>query len=673
MISSGLRAKSLRYKGLKDQAFFYRRHDMKLLKEVYLSKENLFDQILFFSKSLEKCSGLDEIFTFLLDFFLKNSGCRKGVVLFKENNSFVLKAHEGIQEELLTQIQNENLKHLEEFKNHYINALSNVFPLYINNQIIALIALDENPQSDFTAKKAFIQFVLFMSSLKIERYLLKEKISKNQKNLKTYEYFETVKRISEFFNKSESLSEGLFLISNILEKKLNISKLIILMKNEANQFVVFDSYGCREETHKLFHFDSASILRSLIMQKEGKDLLREDFPWENLLAKEDYEETKRFNFAPINDKGRTQGYFVALKNSKLSEEWEQPVYEQIAGVIAAFLAVFNEKSKNEKVFEYFESVRRVSELLNKSSDLNEGLFLISEILERKLNIHKLLILSKNDENVFSVYEGYGCREETHKKFKFESMSELRSLIMQKEGKNLKKSDYSWQDMMAPEDFSEVEKFHFAPIAYLGKTQGYLCILSTKKESENWEQPIYEQIANSIAMAWTAYSEKIKVEKVFDRFEVVRRVGELLNKSSNLAEGLFLISEILERKLGIHKLLILLRNEKNQFSVYEGYGCREETHKKFIFETTSEIRSLIMQKEGKNLRKKDYNWKELLALEDFNETERYHFAPINYLGKTQGYLSVLATTKEPENWEQPIYEMIASFTASTFARFQASGK
>ena len=45
-------------------------------------------------------------------------------------------------------------------------------------------------------------------------------------------------------------------------------------------------------------------------------------------------------------------------------------------------------------------------------------------------------------------------------------------------------------------------------------------------------------------------EKIKVEKVFDRFEVVRRVGELLNKSSNLAEGLFLISEILERKLNI---------------------------------------------------------------------------------------------------------------------------
>lgn len=153
-----------------------------------------------------------------------------------------------------------------------------------------------------------------------------------------------------------------------------------------------------------------------------------------------------------------------------------------------------------------------------------------------------------------------------------------------------------------------------------------------------------------------------IKERFKQLEALHEIGDTLTQSPNLQEVLFLAFAALEHGLGISKLLLFLKKEET-FAVYDGYGCTEETHKRFVFNEDSDLYSQICDPGVHDLSFFDLDWTLYLSSEE-QKTPTRLFIPLQTYGEVHGFLCILAREQQQDDaWQQKLFELVGSYFSS----------
>ncbi len=157
----------------------------------------------------------------------------------------------------------------------------------------------------------------------------------------------------------------------------------------------------------------------------------------------------------------------------------------------------------------------------------------------------------------------------------------------------------------------------------------------------------------------------KMASKFKQLEALYEIGQTLSESPNMQEVLFLSFATLEHGLGINKFLLLLKRNQNEFSVFDGFGCREETHKRLKIKNDDDFYSKISSQEVADLYPERDTFNSLISSEDLDEANTLLFIPLKVYGEINGFL-VMINVEEIEEleWQKKLYQLAGSYFSSS---------
>lgn len=305
----GLREKAIRYRGLKEQSFFFRRHDPSILKELLLRFQNDITHLSsFIEKTSPRDTTLDSIGSAFLDFIEAETHCHESCLVIEKSGGIDFSLSRGFPSIQITALKLKyGLESKPVIKNNFV-----FIPLFLENCETAFLAFNISSPQDFVLSNTIKMGISFLEyRVQYYFYFYFKEIESSK--------IEKIRKLNTALETAVNFQEWVFKTFNVLES-LGIQKLLVLEKNAENYLKVIDGYGCREKTFQLFHFHFNSVLQKMVAKNPKKNLISENFPWETLFGEEDWIETNSIVFIPLQTKNKL-AYFVILQinNSLLSD------------------------------------------------------------------------------------------------------------------------------------------------------------------------------------------------------------------------------------------------------------------------------------------------------------------------------------------------------------------
>lgn len=341
--------------GLKEKSAFYKHRfeveERKLKEKIQEeSSENLEDKIfkkeyqlqtvLEISQEIYRTLDPNELMNIFLLTFMGQSRSSKGAFLLKEGANFQLTVAKGIDEgDLLTVSLDSSLKEVQDLRSDSNTPIDIIFPVMGKQEVLGFILLSKTGIQNIEQEEEVFAPLLSLGGIALENALLYDDIQTK------FNQLQALYQIGETLNQSPDLHEVLFLAFSTLEYGLGIQKLLLLLKNENEDYTVFDGYGCTEETHKNFKIEKSSELENLLEDKKAINLLNEEgFNPASYFSERDLEELDLCFSIPLKIYGENIGYLVILKTLENSDvKWHEKLYELVASYFASSIYLIQKK------------------------------------------------------------------------------------------------------------------------------------------------------------------------------------------------------------------------------------------------------------------------------------------------------------------------------------------
>ena len=111
------------------------------------------------------------------------------------------------------------------------------------------------------------------------------------------------------------------------------------------------------------------------------------------------------------------------------------------------------------------------------------------------------------------------------------------------------------------------------------------------------------------------------------------------------------------------MLLLAQNNKKNYTILDGIGCREETHHSFIINPQEEYFKTLPSQNPENLwDNNNIPWNQLLNQEDYDECNMGIFIPLKEKQTVQGYIVILKATEifEDSSWNQTLFQILGTY-------------
>lgn len=176
----------------------------------------------------------------------------------------------------------------------------------------------------------------FHDGLKEKSLFYRQLIENSEMKEKELKDLDALINLSELLSKKPKIEEFLPASFMVLENNFQFEKFVILLKNDVNEYSIFDGYGCREETYHKFKFRADSNFFSLLPKNDMDLFDSNSFPWELFFSEEDHKESNQLIFIPLRIETEIYGYLVILR---VPSNMEIPWMRKLAGFLSSFYSI----------------------------------------------------------------------------------------------------------------------------------------------------------------------------------------------------------------------------------------------------------------------------------------------------------------------------------------------
>lgn len=341
----GLRTKAnsfrcLYEKGLRKRAEFFaleKEENSPSLEDQIFKKDYNLQTVLEISKEIYRSLDPKELSNILLLTFMGQTRSGKGAFFLLEQGVYVCKINKGFADDSVAAFAWQSQQDITDLRDRKSSEAELILPLQGKNSIIAYVVLAQVGLVSISSEEEVLRPLLSLGGIALENAMLYDDIKERFKQL------EALHEIGDTLTQSPDLQEVLFLAFAALEHGLGISKLLLFLK-KGESFVVYDGYGCTEETHKRFSFTENSDIYPQICEPGVHDLSALELDWSQYLSSEEQKSSARL-FIPLQTYGEVHGFLCILaKDQPQDAEWQLKLFELVGSYFSSALYLVLNKS-----------------------------------------------------------------------------------------------------------------------------------------------------------------------------------------------------------------------------------------------------------------------------------------------------------------------------------------